>query len=132
VKNNFQKIADALLVITVISLILTAKFNSIWLGIFTGISLAFVGITSHNYLHQRDNWRMYRMNLTGYNYREWRVVHAMSHHMFPNTLHDLEVMNVEPILQWLPRYKSKGYKIASGVLCPLVWLLSIHLSLLKR
>jgi hypothetical protein len=131
-EKQFQKIADALLAITVLTIILTAKFNSIWLGMLAGIAMAFVGICSHNYLHQRDNWRMYCMNLTGYNYREWRVAHAMSHHMFPNSLHDVEVSNVEPMLQWLPRYKSRGYRIMSGVLCPFVWLLSIHLALLKR
>jgi hypothetical protein len=112
--------------------ILTAKFNSICFGICAGISLGFVGISSHNFLHHRDNWRMFCMNLTGFNYREWRVAHAMSHHMFPNTFHDLEVSSLEPMLQWLPGCKSEGYKLVSEVLCPFVWLLSIHLTMFKR
>jgi uncharacterized membrane protein len=131
-EKQFQKIADALLFTTICGFILTAKFSSILLAILTGICSAFVAVVSHNYLHRRDNWRMYYINLTGLNYREWRVAHVVSHHMYPNSVYDLEVSNMEPMLQWIPMEKSKVRKASSVVLCPVVWLLLIHSSIFKR
>ncbi|CAH1399643.1 unnamed protein product [Nezara viridula] len=35
--------------------------------------------------------------------KDWRISHAMSHHLYPNSLHDLEITMVEPWFQYLPR-----------------------------
>lgn len=98
----------------------------------SGVFLALLGISSHNYLHQRDNWRMFCLNLTGLNYREWRVSHAISHHMYPNSRYDLEVTNFEPALRWLPKEKSEMHKRISVVFAPFMWLVLIKLTIVKR
>lgn len=112
--------------------ILAAKFDSVSLAVLAGISLVLLGISSHNYLHRRDNWRMFCFNLTGLNFREWRVSHAMSHHMYPNTFYDLEVTNFEPTMQWTPRKKSERQKIVSVLISPLIWTILIKMTLLRR
>lgn len=45
---------------------------------------------------------MYYFNLSLLNYREWRIQHAISHHLYPNSLYDLEVKLFEPFLCWTP------------------------------
>lgn len=40
--------------------------------------------------------------------REWRVIHVLSHHLYPNTLVDLEMALFEPFIVWMPR-KTKGF-----------------------
>lgn len=72
------------------------------------------------------------MNLTGMNYREWRISHAMSHHMFPNTLLDLEVTNFEPMMRWTPGEKSDAFKIVSVLITPLVWCLIVETIIVRR
>lgn len=128
----FQRLCDALLISTVIASLLAAKLNSISLSILTGIVLMLLGIASHNYFHRRDNWRMFCFNLTGLNYREWRISHAISHHMYPNTIYDLEVTNFEPLLKWMPMEKSEWEKVVSIVACPFIWGLVIKAAILRR
>ena len=49
------------------------------LTMITSLFMTWVALMSHNYIHQRDNWRMYGTNfiMFGYTWREWRVFHAM-------------------------------------------------------
>lgn len=101
-----------------------------------GIVLNWTVIASHNFFHQRDNWRMYLFNLSMMSYRGWRISHALSHHIYPNTLHDLEISSFEPFLNWLPSDKIKATK---GPAKYLPWLLSpilysgiFYFELLKR
>ncbi|XP_037068391.1 cytochrome b5-related protein-like [Pollicipes pollicipes] len=63
--------------------------------------------TGHNFLHQRDNWRMFYLDLSFLSSAEWRVSHALSHHMFPNTLYDLEVTQLEPLVLFFTHAKSR-------------------------
>lgn len=128
----FQTICDALLLTTIFSAIVAAKFNSTSLSIFTGIALVLLGIASHNYFHRRDNWRMYCFNLCGLNYREWRVSHAISHHMYPNTKYDVEVANFEPLLMFTPVEKSERLKVISVFVSPVVWLVLIKTTMIRR
>ena len=37
---------------------------------------------------------------------DWRISHAMSHHLHTNTAQDVELSMIEPFLQFLP-YKDK-------------------------
>ena len=47
---------------------------------------------------------------------EWRVSHIMSHHLFPNTLLDIELSMHEPLLQYLPTEgKPLSHRLASWV-----------------
>lgn len=41
-----------------------------------------------------------------YFFREWRISHALSHHLYPNTLIDIECAMAEPFLVWYPEEKG--------------------------
>lgn len=45
-------------------------------------------------------------------FRDFRVSHALSHHLYPNTLMDLEVSGIEPFILWNPRKKPSYAKFA--------------------
>uniref|UniRef100_A0A2H1VNC5 Cytochrome b5-related protein n=1 Tax=Spodoptera frugiperda TaxID=7108 RepID=A0A2H1VNC5_SPOFR len=70
------------------------------------LALAWTTVASHSYVHMKTNWRMYLFNLTLMSYRDFRISHALSHHLYPNTLMDFEVSAFEPIVFWNPRKKS--------------------------
>ena len=61
--------------------------------------------SSHNWFHLGDKqskWRRFYFDLSLVGHREWRISHALSHHLLTNTYADLEVSSVEPLLQYLP------------------------------
>jgi len=35
-------------------------------------------------------------------YREWRISHVVSHHVYTNTVHDLEMTLLHPFIHWFP------------------------------
>lgn len=88
-----------------------------------GLGLCWVATSTHNYFHQRDSWRMYTFNLTMMNFRNWRISHALSHHVYANSLHDLEMSMFEPFLCWIPdsHYASKPQRLISVVISPVVY-----------
>lgn len=91
-------IQDFLLLLTIALAAIVGRTPSIPLIILTGIILTCTVITSHNFFHKRDNWRMKIFNLCLMSYRDWRVSHVLSHHQFPNSLSDLEISYMEPFL----------------------------------
>src|SRR5690349_14186133 len=102
------------------------------MSIIAGAPLALLGIASHNYLHARgDNWRMLCFNFTGFNFREWRISHVISHHIYTNTSHDLEMISFE-WMKWIPTHKTELHKIVSVVATPLVWFIIVDLTILRR
>jgi Fatty acid desaturase len=119
---NFQRTLEAFLIVTILSAIVAVKLSSVLVSVFAGVFLGLLTLAAHNFLHQKDSWRMYCFNLSGLNYREWRVSHIMSHHMYPNSLLDFEVFRFEPFVKWLPREKSFADNMASVVFLPLLWL----------
>lgn len=123
--QSSKLISDVVLGSVFATSILAVKFNNIYLMMLAGLVLFFMLTISHNFFHKRDNWRMYTFNLSSINYRTVRVIHAMSHHLYPNTYFDMEVSKIEPILQWIPRKKSNFVKIGSCLVSPLIWLILI-------
>ncbi|XP_049870163.1 cytochrome b5-related protein-like [Pectinophora gossypiella] len=71
--------------------------------LIASLCLAWVTVAAHNYIHRKSNWRMYLFNLSMWSYRDFRVSHVLSHHLYPNTLNDLEVSAFEPLVFWNPR-----------------------------
>ncbi|XP_017014055.2 cytochrome b5-related protein [Drosophila takahashii] len=116
--------------------------DSLVLQSVAGLALCWVATSTHNYFHQRDNWRMYTFNLTMMNFRNWRISHALSHHVYANSLHDLEMSMFEPFLCWIPdrHYASKTQRWISVIISPVVYvvlfqgqfILRLALSLTKR
>ncbi|CAH2233833.1 jg10439 [Pararge aegeria aegeria] len=71
--------------------------------VILGFILCGLSICAHNYLHRSDSWRMYLLNFSGFSYSDFRISHALSHHMHTNTANDIELSLLEPFLQFLPR-----------------------------
>ncbi|KAG5675236.1 hypothetical protein PVAND_005157 [Polypedilum vanderplanki] len=108
-KSMSKTFCDLTLAATFLAFILVSRdfnFPTAALAVFSLFSLT---IISHNFLHQRDNWRMYLVNFSTQNYRDWRIFHVLSHHLYPNSYHDLEIILVEPFLNWMPIKKYSRY-----------------------
>uniref|UniRef100_A0A336MXL3 CSON002711 protein n=1 Tax=Culicoides sonorensis TaxID=179676 RepID=A0A336MXL3_CULSO len=129
-----KRILDILLVITYLLAIASARANSYLIGIGAGLFLTWTVISAHNFFHQRDNWRMKVWNLSLFSYREWRVSHALSHHIYTNTLHDLEVSYFEPFFNWIPspNIKSRLGSFVSMIIAPIVYGTAFFWEFFKR
>jgi cytochrome b involved in lipid metabolism len=117
---------DLFLVGTVVLSILAAAKNSFFIALIASIFLSFMLNIVHNFIHQRDNWRMYLSNLTMTSFRTWRLTHAISHHHYPNSYHDIETVALEPNLNWFPETKTKGQILKSWLATPLIFVLSFN------
>ncbi|KAI5644431.1 fatty acid desaturase domain-containing protein [Phthorimaea operculella] len=96
------------------------------LTLLNGLLLSGLVTCAHNYFHRADSWRMYLFNFSGMSYAEWRISHAMSHHLHTNTLQDIELSMLEPFLQYTP-FKEKPIFAQMGafywpIIFPFVWL----------
>jgi len=63
----------------------SALLDSWPLALLAGLVLMLTYGAAHNFLHQRDNVRMLYMDISLFSSAEFRVMHALSHHMFPKT-----------------------------------------------
>lgn len=66
-------------------------------------------------------------------FREWRVIHALSHHLYTNTLLDLEMIMFEPFFIWMPR-RTKGFimKYAPRFYGLIIYIFMVDGLILKR
>ncbi|XP_073821724.1 cytochrome b5-related protein-like isoform X2 [Musca autumnalis] len=112
-----------LLAATVGFTILSALMPNLIFEVAAALVLAWLSIVAHNYFHQRDNWQMYTFNLTLMNFNEWRISHALSHHVYTNSLHDLEMSLFEPFLCWVPNkhIASKARRVVSVIIQPVFY-----------
>lgn len=83
---QIRLIQDGMVAALIITSLLGIYLNSIWLQLLAGFILSITVIGSHNFFHIRDNWRKYYFDLSLLSHHEWRVSHAISHHLFPNTV----------------------------------------------
>ncbi|XP_046396474.1 cytochrome b5-related protein-like [Ischnura elegans] len=134
--------ADFLLISTLVAGCLASNYyNSPTLGAsiyymfmaVSGVMLTLLTISGHNFFHQRDSLRVLYFDLSLMSSRDWRVSHALSHHLFPNTKLDLEVCLFEPFVEWLPNPK-KGFVIryVSWIYSPILWAVIFYAEKLKR
>lgn len=124
----------SLLLSTLICCVLSARKAGVIFELLAALSLSWLSISAHNYFHQRDNWRMYTFNLTLLNFAEWRISHIISHHVYTNSLHDLEMALFEPFLCWVPneRISSKIRRIVSVIIEPVVFAVLYPFQLIQR
>ena len=88
---------------------------------------------AHNFFHQADNFRMYYFDLFPLSSQEWRTTHAISHHLFPNTLYDFEISSLEPFIQFLPDPdKNTLYKLLAPVTSHMILVVAGIGEILKR
>lgn len=66
-------------------------------AVLAGLALYPLFGVGHNFFHQRDGlpWR-YAWDLTLFSSHQWRIMHALSHHLYPNLDMDIEASQVEP------------------------------------
>lgn len=112
----------------------SAKFNSLIFMALAGTALCWTTIVAHNYFHRRDNWQMYTFNLCMMNFCSWRVSHAMSHHIYPNSYFDLELSMFEPFLCWVPNpyIKSLMMRYISWITEPITYMIAFFLQSVTR
>lgn len=121
--KNSQFYCDLTLTSSVLLSIIAARDNNFLIASFASLSLLWLSVITHNFIHQRDNWRMYLINFSMMSFREWRVFHAMSHHLYPNSYYDLEIAFFEPFLNWMPIHKTSFQKCFSWLFSPLSYTL---------
>lgn len=107
--------------------VLSVMYTNYFLAVIAGIMLAWTVIASHNYLHRRDNFRMYYFNLSGMNYKNYRVSHVLSHHLHTNTIDDIEIIAFEPIFQYMPIKKPAWCKYGPWIYSPIIFVIQFHL-----
>ncbi|XP_023014222.2 cytochrome b5-related protein [Leptinotarsa decemlineata] len=130
--NNTNFFSDALLFFTFLFSILAVRFWSFGVGIIAGACLAMLTVAAHNYLHQKDNFRMYYFQFSLQQVREWRISHVLSHHLHTNTIDDLEISLLEPLLQYLPTKKSSLQRNGSILIAPFLWITYFWIPLIRR
>ncbi|XP_058803278.1 cytochrome b5-related protein-like [Phymastichus coffea] len=96
-------IADSLFLLTILSAVTVAVFKSWPLIIISGLFLTWTAVAGHNFFHMRDNFRMWYFDLSLMSSKEWRVSHGLSHHLYANTLWDMEIYVIEPFIEFLPK-----------------------------
>ncbi len=57
--------------------------GSAWLALLAGILLQALFGVGHNFFHQRNTWWRYAWDMTIFRHHEWRISHALSHHLYP-------------------------------------------------
>ncbi|XP_052740595.1 cytochrome b5-related protein [Bicyclus anynana] len=111
--KNTDMVTDGLFVTLVVASTLSCWTTNYWLAvgsfIVASVSLAWLTVAAHNYIHRRTNWRMYYFNLSLWSFRDFRISHSLSHHLYPNTLMDLEISAFEPLIFWNPRRNVPFY-----------------------
>lgn len=108
--------------LSILTAILTQRLQSIWMAMICALFYTLCGAAGHNYLHQRDNFRMKYFNLLFMTYRGWRVSHALSHHMFPNSRLDFEMVMFEPYFIWdVTKDKNFIQRYVSYVYAPIYY-----------
>jgi hypothetical protein len=88
--------------------------GSAWMALVAGFTLqAFHGI-GHNALHMADNWWMYAYDFCGWKHHRHRVSHALSHHLHPNTVIDLEHPEPGSFVFTSNRERNKPWVVVVG------------------
>ncbi|XP_034238561.1 cytochrome b5-related protein-like [Thrips palmi] len=107
---------DALVAASFLAVAAAARCGCFALATLAALIISFATVCAHNFTHRRDNWRMYYKSLGFMSLSEWRVSHILSHHLYPNTLMDIEITMHEPLLQFLPTAeKPLVFRVASFV-----------------
>ncbi|XP_025420730.1 cytochrome b5-related protein-like [Sipha flava] len=115
VDNSNASVKSMLVVDTYILIALAlcvgmAQTQNFVLAFLAGIVLGFGIVASHNFTHLKDNWRMYYVQLCFMSVREWRISHVLSHHIYTNTIQDLEMTLLYPFIHWYPT-KDKPFTV---------------------
>jgi len=132
-KSRSVAIQDGLLAAFAVTFVATAYSQSPWMAVLCGAFLFLNVNCAHNFFHQRDSWRMYIWDLSMISSYEWRITHALSHHIYTNTIFDFELSGFEPFLDFkVYRGKNLLQRRMMGFLVHLILPLFFLLEFLKR
>ncbi|XP_055691864.1 cytochrome b5-related protein-like [Lutzomyia longipalpis] len=125
---------DVLFIMTYVMAVAALVTKNYIVGFLAALTLTWCVICAHNYFHRRNNWRMYIFNLSFMSFKEWRISHALSHHLYTNSLHDLEISLGEPFLCWIPDPKIKNWfqRYASWIYGPFIYCLIYISEFIKK
>ncbi|XP_060523036.1 cytochrome b5-related protein-like isoform X2 [Cylas formicarius] len=120
-KNRSKYLTDALFSLYVTAFISAVRYRSFSVGILAGILLGLTAIAAHNFFHQKDNFRRFYFDFSMMSSREWRISHVLSHHMYTNTISDMEISSLEPFLWYLPAKRHFIVKYCSWLYSPVIY-----------
>ncbi|KAK9739690.1 Fatty acid desaturase [Popillia japonica] len=120
-EKRSKNLADILFISFMVTSWITVRDESYIMGFLSGLFLTMTCIAAHNFFHQRDNFRMYYFDFTMMSSRNWRISHALSHHIYTNTVYDLEISSLEPFLQYLPTKKNYIIRYGSWLYSPIFY-----------
>lgn len=109
-KYKTKIIADVLFCTYLVFAVLACELEKYSLGFFAGFLLTLLTNVAHNFIHRKNNFRMYYMDLSMMLSREFRISHALSHHLYPNTVKDMEITAFEPNIYFFPKPKPNSNK----------------------
>nr|CAI5858928.1 unnamed protein product [Callosobruchus analis] len=131
-QNTSNFLIDAMAFFLLLFSALAIRHWSYFMGLLAGIFLGMLSTAAHNYFHRRDNLRMYYFQFSLLQVREWRISHVLSHHLHTNTINDLEISLLEPLLNYLPTFKEPLQRFGSLLISPIVWTLLFHVLFIRR
>ncbi|KAK4873784.1 hypothetical protein RN001_013144 [Aquatica leii] len=101
---------DLLLLATFVLACIANACSMFTFMILASISCSFLLVATHNYIHQRDNLRMYYGTFFMFSASVYRIAHVLSHHAFPNSHFDLQLIIGLPLVNVFPEKKSFAVK----------------------
>ena len=101
---------DFLFLIFVLFFAYTCITRSLYFAGLCGTFAGALGYAAHTFIHQKVQWRCYYMDFSPASSLNWRISHSLSHHLFPNTVQDLEVSLFAVFVDFLTREKNFYYR----------------------
>lgn len=123
---------DSLLILVFTFSVISNSYWNYFLGIISGMLLGMLTTAAHNYMHRRDNFRMYYFQFSLMQVRQWRISHILSHHLHTNTINDLEITDWEPLFQYMAVKKSLRLRYLVYFYLPLMRLMGFHMVFIKK
>ena len=85
-----------------ITFLMAGVFSSYLVAMLAGFCLIGVFGLGHNFIHQKENWLKHCVFLaSGATATDYRIMHCLSHHIYPNTELDYENASLEPFAYFL-------------------------------
>jgi hypothetical protein len=145
-KLIFDTFLLGLLVAASLAVILVERNVKFVAAVAAGVFACFLVNGGHNFIHKKNSWRMYGCHAVLVNFKEFRVFHAMvsaccclfvvlvthfhstpqSHHLYPNSIYDLETSIYEPFFKYMPVAKSPLRILMNYLFVPLVYMFGFH------
>jgi len=103
----------------------TCKTGSVVFATGCGYSIFVLMGIGHNFFHQRDTpWR-FLFDFSLYSSTDWRVSHAISHHLYPNLDLDLEASALEPFVSFMRNRPTNSW-LVYFYWWPLNWVIPVQ------